>query len=154
MNDFVFVALGTGVGAGLYLDGRIHRGARSAAGELGDLVLRPGTPKRALAVSDVAGKSGITERARRATGGEMRAGDVVRHAGGRGRLARIANDVVDARTKRVSQRAVAPRSRQHRGDARGSVAVSYLRKRYRCLPQIAVSESRSTCPRRWNEGVW
>jgi glucokinase len=95
MNDFVFVAVGTGVGAGLYLDGRIHRGAHSAAGELGDLVLRPGTPRHAPAVSDVAGKSGITERARRATGTEMRAGDVVRHAGGRGRLARIANDVVD-----------------------------------------------------------
>jgi glucokinase len=95
MDDFVFVAVGTGVGAGLYLDGRLHRGAHSAAGEIGDLVLRPGTPKRAPAVSDVAGKSGITERARRVTGDEMRAGDVVRHAGGRSRLARIANDVVD-----------------------------------------------------------
>jgi glucokinase len=95
MNDFVFVALGTGVGAGLFLDGRLHRGAHSAAGELGDLVLRPGTPRHAPAVSDVAGKGSITERARRVTGEEMRAGDVVRHAGGRGRLARIANDVVD-----------------------------------------------------------
>jgi glucokinase len=95
MDDFVFVALGTGVGAGLYLGGRIHRGARSAAGELGDLVLHPGAPRHAPAVSDVAGKGSITERARRITGEEMRAGDVVRHAGGRGRLARVANDVVD-----------------------------------------------------------
>jgi glucokinase len=38
MNDFVFLALGTGVGAGLVLDGKLYRGARHAAGELGDVV--------------------------------------------------------------------------------------------------------------------
>jgi glucokinase len=38
MSNFVFLALGTGVGAGLVLDGKLYRGARHAAGELGDIV--------------------------------------------------------------------------------------------------------------------
>lgn len=38
MRNFVFLALGTGVGAGLVLDGKLYRGAHHAAGELGDAV--------------------------------------------------------------------------------------------------------------------
>jgi glucokinase len=38
MQNFVFLALGTGVGAGLVIDGKLYRGARNAAGELGDAV--------------------------------------------------------------------------------------------------------------------
>ncbi len=38
----VLLILGTGVGGGLLLDGRIYRGAHNAAGELGHLVVRPG----------------------------------------------------------------------------------------------------------------
>ena len=34
MRDFVFIALGTGIGAGLVLDGRLHRGAHFVAGEV------------------------------------------------------------------------------------------------------------------------
>src|SRR5262245_7895982 len=37
MTDFVFLSLGTGVGAGLFLDGRLRRGAHFAAGEAGDV---------------------------------------------------------------------------------------------------------------------
>ncbi|MBN9159638.1 MAG: hypothetical protein BGO98_10390 [Myxococcales bacterium 68-20] len=37
MSDFVFLALGTGVGAGVVVDGKLLRGAHAAAGELGDL---------------------------------------------------------------------------------------------------------------------
>jgi glucokinase len=33
LMDFVFVALGTGIGTGLWLDGRLHRGAHFLAGE-------------------------------------------------------------------------------------------------------------------------
>lgn len=36
-NDFVFVYLGAGIGAGLFLSGRLHRGARGMAGEIGYL---------------------------------------------------------------------------------------------------------------------
>ena len=33
MSDFAFLSLGTGVGAGLFLDGQLYRGAHFAAGE-------------------------------------------------------------------------------------------------------------------------
>jgi len=41
-QDIGFLALGTGVAAGLLLDGRLRRGARGAAGEIGHLTLVPG----------------------------------------------------------------------------------------------------------------
>jgi glucokinase len=34
LRDFIFVALGTGIGAGIVLDGRLHRGAHFLAGEV------------------------------------------------------------------------------------------------------------------------
>jgi predicted NBD/HSP70 family sugar kinase len=34
VDDFVFVSIGTGLGAGVVLDGRLHRGRHGAAGEL------------------------------------------------------------------------------------------------------------------------
>ncbi|MDP9038550.1 MAG: ROK family transcriptional regulator [Acidobacteriota bacterium] len=37
VDDFVFIALGTGVGAGIFINGRLHRGARWSAGEIGYL---------------------------------------------------------------------------------------------------------------------
>jgi len=40
----VFLALGTGVGGALILDGRLHHGARGAGGELGHLILVPDGP--------------------------------------------------------------------------------------------------------------
>lgn len=40
--DLAFLALGTGVAAGLVLDGRLRRGAGGVAGEIGHLVLVPG----------------------------------------------------------------------------------------------------------------
>jgi glucokinase len=39
MNNFVFLALGTGVGAGVVVNGRIHRVYHSAAGEVGNFLL-------------------------------------------------------------------------------------------------------------------
>jgi len=38
IREFVFLSVGTGVGAGVVLDGKIHRGAHLAAGEVGDMV--------------------------------------------------------------------------------------------------------------------
>lgn len=37
VDDFVFIALGTGVGAGIFLRGKLYRGARCSAGEIGYL---------------------------------------------------------------------------------------------------------------------
>lgn len=35
IDNFVFIALGTGVGAGVYINGRLHHGANWSAGEIG-----------------------------------------------------------------------------------------------------------------------
>ena len=37
VNNFIFIALGTGVGAGIFVNGRLHRGAQWSAGEIGYL---------------------------------------------------------------------------------------------------------------------
>jgi glucokinase len=39
VRDFVFLAIGTGIGAGLFLDGRLYRGSRWAAGEVGYMLV-------------------------------------------------------------------------------------------------------------------
>lgn len=41
-GDFVFVAIGTGIGAGIVIDGQLHRGRHNAAGEVGYLVIDHG----------------------------------------------------------------------------------------------------------------
>jgi len=35
VNNFVFIAMGTGVGAGIFINGQLHRGAKWNAGEIG-----------------------------------------------------------------------------------------------------------------------
>ena len=47
VSDFVFLAIGTGVGAGIILNGSLHRGALHSAGEVGYMML-PGLPQKAL----------------------------------------------------------------------------------------------------------
>lgn len=42
VDDLAFLALGTGVAAGMLLDGRLRRGAHRGAGEIGHLTLVPG----------------------------------------------------------------------------------------------------------------
>jgi glucokinase len=37
VGSFIFIALGTGVGAGIFINGRLHRGAQWSAGEIGYL---------------------------------------------------------------------------------------------------------------------
>ena len=51
VDDFVFVKVGTGIGSGLILGGRLHRGARGTAGDIGhvqagpsDVMCRCGNP--------------------------------------------------------------------------------------------------------------
>jgi predicted NBD/HSP70 family sugar kinase/biotin operon repressor len=41
LRNIVYVTLGPGIGAGLVLDGRIHRGASGLAGEIGHVQVRP-----------------------------------------------------------------------------------------------------------------
>ena len=42
VDDFVFVKIGTGIGAGIVVDGRIHRGAKGSAGDVGHIDVQAG----------------------------------------------------------------------------------------------------------------
>lgn len=43
-RDLLFVAIGTGIGSGLIIDGEIYRGSRGLAGEIGHITLAPDGP--------------------------------------------------------------------------------------------------------------
>jgi glucokinase len=92
MDDFVFLALGTGVGAGLFLDGRIYRGAHFAAGEAGDISFDHDSGPT---VSDVVGKRAIRNKVERATGQKMSAAEALARAKRKPRLARATKDAVE-----------------------------------------------------------
>ena len=97
MNDFVFLALGTGVGAGLFLDGRLYRGAHFAAGEVGNMRLFSGKPAEdgGPAVSEIVGKRAIKRDAERATGRRMSAAEALERASAKRRLRRATRKVVE-----------------------------------------------------------
>ena len=59
------VWVGTGVGAGLVLDGRLWRGPRHTAGEIGHVVLFPGGQPGFMTVEDVCSRTGIVNALRR-----------------------------------------------------------------------------------------
>ena len=68
VRDLVLITLGTGVGAGLILNGALHRGGHEAAGEIGFML--PGKEALGLhydsfgALESIISGSGIAERAR------------------------------------------------------------------------------------------
>lgn len=71
-NNAAFLALGTGAGLGLLIDGRIFRGARGAAGEIADLPIArdptPQVPSNTGAFELEVGSVAIVERYRRQGG--------------------------------------------------------------------------------------
>jgi glucokinase len=79
-RDFVFVTFGTGLGAGLIIGGRLHRGASGLAGELGHVRLAPDGPlaygKRGSAEAFASG-AGLTQAARRAADEALRCGSLL-----------------------------------------------------------------------------
>jgi len=44
IDDLAYLSIGTGISAGIVLGGRVHRGVRGVAGEIGHIVLEPGGP--------------------------------------------------------------------------------------------------------------
>ncbi|HYP40738.1 MAG TPA: ROK family protein [Chloroflexia bacterium] len=44
-RNMAYVSVGTGIAAGLVLDGRIYRGAHGMAGEIGHMIIAPGGPR-------------------------------------------------------------------------------------------------------------
>jgi predicted NBD/HSP70 family sugar kinase len=62
-RDVAFISLGTGVGVGLVLGGRLHRGAHYAAGEINSAPSGVAGPQTELGVEDVASGRAILRRA-------------------------------------------------------------------------------------------
>jgi glucokinase len=75
MNNFVFLALGTGIGAGVVVNGRLHRGYHNAAGEVGNFVMdRAFLGKQRGGhgnLEQLIGGPALRRRLRKATGREM-----------------------------------------------------------------------------------
>lgn len=78
-DTLVFVAVGTGVGAGVIVDGRVHRGVHFAAGEINALPSGVVEDGRELWLEDVASGPALLRRARSAglaAAGELTTSDV------------------------------------------------------------------------------
>ena len=99
LEAFAFVALGTGIGVGIILDGQLYRGAHHAAGELGDLVVgreflgqeRDGQGNLAQLIG---GKT-LRRRAKQATGDDLSAAEVISEAENDAELAAMTDEVDD-----------------------------------------------------------
>jgi glucokinase len=98
-SDFAFLALGTGVGAGIVLGGHLHRGVHHAAGELGDMILeRPARRlgwRHATTLADAIGGRTIRNAARRSTGKKLHAAAALRAGSRDSRLASLLEEVAD-----------------------------------------------------------
>lgn len=98
-RDFVFLALGTGIGAGVMINGKLHRGAHHAAGEVGNFVMgreflgedRDGQGNLAQLI----GGRTLRARAEAITGEELSAADAISASRDNAELAEVAQDVID-----------------------------------------------------------
>jgi glucokinase len=101
VDDFVFLALGTGIGAGIMLHGALHRGHRFAAGEVGNFILGRkhltpvGKMRKDGDLAKVVGGPAIRAQAKRAVHEKVSAADVVERADEDKRLKRIAERLAD-----------------------------------------------------------
>ncbi len=99
MHNFVFLALGTGVGAGVVVNGRLHRGFHNAAGEMGSLIMarsylgkeRDGHGN----LERLVGGRGIRHTAQHVTGEELGTGDALARGETDERLAPLSARVAD-----------------------------------------------------------
>jgi glucokinase len=99
MNNFVFLALGTGVGAGVMINGRIHRGFHYAAGEAGSLIMsrralgrdRGGHGDLELRI----GGPSVQEQTVEETGRPLKVKDTFKQADADRRLRKVANRLAD-----------------------------------------------------------
>lgn len=61
-DDLVGIWLGTGIGGGLILGGRLHAGPAFTGGEIGQTLLFPGAPKGARSFEDFCSRRAVIER--------------------------------------------------------------------------------------------
>ena len=98
-RDFMFLALGTGIGAGVMINGKLHRGAHHAAGEVGNFVMgreflgedRDGQGNLARLI----GGRTLRARAEAITGEELSAANAISASRDNAELAELAQDVID-----------------------------------------------------------
>jgi glucokinase len=98
MDSFVFLTIGTGIGAGLMINGRLRRGFHNAAGEVGNFVMG----REFLGQKEdqhgnlelLIGGRVLRERAREATGEELSAADALRRTEDE-RLAPMVAEAID-----------------------------------------------------------
>jgi glucokinase len=99
MHNFVFLALGTGVGAGVVVNGRLHRGFHNAAGEMGSMIMaRSSLGKERDGhgnLERLVGGRGIRKTALRITGEDLGTGEILAQGETDERLAPIAARVAD-----------------------------------------------------------
>lgn len=69
ISELLAVWVGTGVGGGLVIDGRIHRGRFGTAGEIGQMLLDPAAPLGQRRVEEICSRRGIVHSLRRALAG-------------------------------------------------------------------------------------
>jgi predicted NBD/HSP70 family sugar kinase len=99
LQHFAFLALGTGIGVGIVIQGQLYRGAHNAAGELGDLVVGRqflGQPRDGQGnLAQLIGGKSLRKRAQQATGAKLSAAEALIHAEEDEELAEMADEVAD-----------------------------------------------------------
>lgn len=99
MHSFVFLTLGTGVGAGVMINGRLRRGYHHAAGEVGNFVMGREflgqKQDRHGNLELLVGGPSVRARAAAAIGEEVSAAETLRRAGEDERLLPLATEVID-----------------------------------------------------------
>jgi glucokinase len=99
MSNFVFLALGTGVGAGVVINGRIHRGYHNAAGEVGNfLISRKALGKDRGGHGDLElriGGPAVQEQTHAVTGKKLKVKDTFRRASDDRRLRKVTERLAD-----------------------------------------------------------
>jgi len=124
MRDMIFIAVSTGIGGGLILNGRLYRGAADGAGEIGHMVVLPDGPLCSC------GNRGCLEAVASGTALAAQAGELIGQGCGAGILAAAGGDPA-----RVSAAAVAAAAAAGDGEA-----VLLLERAGRCLG-IAVANT-------------
>ncbi|MBX3205053.1 MAG: ROK family protein [Labilithrix sp.] len=96
MSDFVFLALGTGVGAGVVVDGKLLRGSHDAAGEVGDLRELGSAPGPAgVKLGNRIGGKAIAADASLLVRADLAAAQAIAGASGDPRLEELADEVAE-----------------------------------------------------------
>ena len=99
MHNFVFLALGTGVGAGVVVNGRIHRGYHNAAGEVGNFLMGRqylGKNRRGHGNLELlAGGPALREETKAAVGKKLKVAETFQQAERDTRLEKVAERAAD-----------------------------------------------------------